>query len=60
MTNYIPIIGLSILAIGALYKVITKKDVTESKKETKSSYKQTSGRFINDHMADVMNIKKKK
>jgi len=54
MTDYIiPIIGLSILVIGALYKLFTKKD-TEVKENT------TSTRVINDHIAEVMNIKKKK
>lgn len=57
MTNYIiPIIALSILAIGAIYKVITKKDDT-FEKETENT---TSRRVINDHMAHIMNIKKKK
>ncbi len=57
MTNYIiPIIALSILAIGAIYKVMTKKDDT-FEKETENT---TSRRVINDHMAHIMNIKKKK
>lgn len=57
MTNYIiPIIALSILAIGAIYKVMTKKDDT-SEKETENT---TSRRVINDHMAHIMNIKNKK
>jgi len=57
MTNYIiPIIALSILAIGAIYKVMSKKDDT-SEKETENT---TSRRVINDHMAHIMNIKKKK
>lgn len=56
MTNYIiPIIALSILAIGAIYKVMTKKDDT-FEKETENT---TSRRVINDHMAHIMNIKKK-
>jgi hypothetical protein len=55
MTDYIiPIIGLSILVIGALYKLFTKKDDTEVKENT------TSTRVINDHIAEIMNIKKKK
>ena len=87
MTNYIPIIGLSILAIGAVYKLISKKDVTESEEEdpfdgpvqkncreyhkgdnldtdlANEAYKEREeikGRVINDHIADIMNIKKKK
>jgi hypothetical protein len=62
MTNYIiPIIGLSILVIGSIYKLLTKKDDTENK-EVKETYKEntTSRRVINDHMAEIMNIKKKK
>lgn len=62
MTNYIiPIIALSILAIGAIYKVMTKKDDT-FEKEVKETYEEntTSRRVINDHMAEIMNIKKKK
>jgi hypothetical protein len=63
MINYIiPIIGLSILVIGAVYKVMTKKDDTTSEQEVKETYKEntTSTRVINDHMAHIMNIKKKK
>lgn len=57
MTNYIiPIIALSILVIGAVYKVMTKKDETSEKKTENT----TSRRVINDHMAHIMNIKKKK
>ncbi len=57
MTNYIiPIIALSILVIGAIYKVMTKKDETSEKKTENT----TSRRVINDHMAHIMNIKKKK
>ena len=59
MTNYIiPIIGLSILVIGAVYKLLTKKDDTPENKEVKEN--TTSTRVINDHMAEIMNIKKKK
>lgn len=58
MTNYIiPIIALSILVIGAIYKVMTKKDDTPEK-ETKEN--TTSRRVINDHMAHIMNTKKEK
>lgn len=61
MTNYIiPIIALSILAIGAIYKVMTKKDVSEKKVKNPFTENTTSRRVINDHMAHIMNIKKKK
>lgn len=57
MTNYIiPILFITILIAGAIYKVMTKKDDT-SEKETENT---TSRRVINDHMAHIMNIKKKK
>ena len=86
MTNYIiPIIALSILVIGAIYKVMTKdnppkiKDPFDGPIQRKSkafheadnfdmnlahdAYKereQIKTRVINDHMAHIMNIKKKK
>lgn len=59
MIDYIiPIIALSILVIGAVYKLLTKKDDTPENKEVKEN--TTSTRVINDHMAHIMNIKKKK
>ena len=61
MTNYIiPIIALSILAIGAIYKVMTKKDDTSDGLQRRETENTTSRRVINDHMAHIMNIKKKK
>jgi|LakMenEpi03Aug12_release.lakeMendotaPanAssembly.Ray.scaffolds.fasta_scaffold3536764_1 hypothetical protein len=62
MTNYIiPILFIALLIAGAVYKLLTKKDDTENK-EVKETYKEntTSTRVINDHMAHIMNIKKKK
>ena len=70
MTNYI-IMGLFllILLIGASYKVMTKKDetleedtFTESKKINNIDKKteEVKRRVINDHMAEIMNIKNKK
>ena len=70
MTNYI-IMGLFllILLIGASYKVMTKKDetleedtFTDSKKINNIDKKteEVKRRVINDHMAEIMNIKKKK
>lgn len=62
MTNYIiPIITLSILVI-AIYKLMVKKDNTTYEREVDETTKEntTSRRVINDHMAHIMNIKKKK
>jgi len=61
MTNHIiPILFIALLIAGAVYKLLTKKDDTENK-EVKETYKNTtSTRVINDHMAHIMNIKKKK
>ena len=62
MTNYIiPIITLSILVI-VIYKLMVKKDNTTSEREVDETTKEntTSRRVINDHMAHIMNIKKKK
>ena len=86
MTNYIiPIITLSILVIGAIYKVMTKDNPPKIKdpfdgpiqRQSKAfheadnldmdlahdAYKEREEiktRVINDHMAHIMNIKKKK
>ena len=92
MTNYIiPIIALSILAIGAIYKVMTKDRLLTKDSPSKiedpfdgpiqrqskafheadnldmdlahDAYKEREEiktRVINDHMAHIMNIKKKK
>lgn len=70
------IIGLSllILLIGASYKVMTKKDEPleeekdtldvpmKSKKfnTTDKKTEEVKKRVINDHMAEIMNIKKSK
>ena len=62
MAKYIiPILFITVLIVGAIYKVMTKKDGTEQE-EVKETYKEnsTSRRVINDHMAEIMNIKKKK
>ncbi len=62
MTNYIiPILFITILIAGAVYKILIKKDDTPENKEVKETYKEnTTRRVINDHMAEIMNIKKKK
>ena len=62
MTNYIiPILFIKILIAGAVYKILIKKDDTPENKEVKETYKEnTTRRVINDHMAEIMNIKKKK
>jgi hypothetical protein len=62
MTNYIiPILFIVVLITGAVYKLLTKKDDTPENKEVKEIYKEntTSTRVINEHMAHIMNIKKK-
>ena len=61
MTNYIiPILFITILIAGAVYKILIKKDDTPENKEVKETYKEnTTRRVINDHMAEIM-IKKKK
>ncbi len=85
MTNYIiPIIALSILAIGAIYKLLTKDSpskiedpfdgpIQRQSKEfheadnfdmnlAHDAYKEREEiktRVVNDHMAHIMNIKKK-
>jgi hypothetical protein len=59
MTNYIiPILFIALLIAGAVYKLLTKKDDTPENKEVKEN--TTSRRVVNDHMAHIMNIKKKK
>lgn len=60
MTNYIiPILFIVVLIAGALYKLLTNKD--DDKPENKETKKNTtSTRVINDHIAEIMNIKKKK
>jgi hypothetical protein len=63
MTKYIiPTLFISLLIAGAVYKLLTKKDDTPENKETKETYKEntTSRRVVNEHMAHIMNIKKKK
>ena len=64
MIDYIiPILALSILVLGALYKVFTQKDLPEEVDKERSVYKEREeikGRVINDHIAEIMNIKKKK
>ena len=62
MTNYIiPILFITILIAGAVYKILIKKDDTPENKEVKETYKEnTTRRVINDHMAEIMNSKKKK
>lgn len=61
MTNYI-IMGLFllILLIGASYKVMTKKDETLDEDKKKDTKLNTSKRVINDHIAEIMNVKKDK
>ena len=56
------IIGLSllILLIGASYKVMTKKDETLDEDKKKDTKLNTSKRVINDHIAEIMNVKKDK
>jgi|DEB19_MinimDraft_2_1074335.scaffolds.fasta_scaffold04517_2 hypothetical protein len=63
MTNYIiPIIALSILLVGATYKLLTKKDNTTEKEEVKETHKENTipKSVINDHIAEIMNVKKDK
>ena len=63
MINYIiPIIALSILVIGASYKLLTNKDNTPEKEEVKENHKENtvSKSVINDHIAEIMNVKKDK
>ena len=62
MTNYIiPILFITILIAGAVYKILIKKDDTPENKEVKETYKEnTTRRVINDHLAEIMNNKKKK
>jgi len=64
MTNYIiPIIALSILVIGASYKLLSKKDDDTSEKEkVKETHKENTipKSVINDHIAEIMNVKKDK
>ena len=62
MTKYIiPTLFIAVLIVGAVYKFLTKKNDTPENKEVKETYKEnTTRRVINDHMAEIMNIKKKK
>jgi hypothetical protein len=62
MTKYIiPSLFIAVLITGAVYKILIKKDDTPENKEVKETYKEnTTRRVINDHMAEIMNIKKKK
>jgi len=62
MAKYIiPSLFIAVLITGAVYKILIKKDDTPENKEVKETYKEnTTRRVINDHMAEIMNIKKKK
>jgi hypothetical protein len=67
MTNYI-IMGLFllILLIGASYKILTnkdeplEKDILKTSEEDIDKKNEVKKRVINDHIADIMNVKKDK
>lgn len=63
MTNYIiPIIALFILLVGASYKLLTNKDNKTENEEVKETHKENTipKSVINDHIAEIMNVKKDK
>ena len=70
MTNYIPILFIIVLIVGAVYKVLTNKDNSSTvltnkdnsltnNVKTSNENKEVKTRVINDHIAEIMNIKKK-